>query len=606
MIELEIENMLRIESAAIRLEPATITTVCGPNEAGKTSIALLVGAIMSRAENPVGVGKTQGKIYLRDDADSGYIQVGVDGEAVARWDAVSGEIAEFDAAKARSTQGTVGLVRFTSTMTPQVRTQLWEGYFLPPPAILVEAIEKQLADHMSKDKLEEIMTLIDEGEMKNVLKAYEDRRRRAKSAWEATTGERYGEAKGADWIPERWTAEMDGLSRKAIEDEMESARDELRSQQVEHAVSTSEIEEGRKAKKRLAELDGKLRDGRSEYRDLKAAMEENSTDMDGWQKNLKSLKDSLIRHHAAKPEEVNTRICGSCGTHLIMSGNKTLVPYNREAQDRAIVEWTEELESLEQKHQTQKNQIDRHEQEVLEPYRKRMNEIVAGAGVLQGEITALQPVADKAGRKAHKVDQDAMREAEERIEDCRVKLEMYDKREKAQTHHLDVLAYNAVVSVLGPKGVRATMVAGNMEQFRGNLERIHEITGWAKTEIDNSYNLSIGGRKILEVCGETPRLRAQYAVQIALALCRKEPVVILDMVDHLEHVHQQTLANLIVQICGKLPNEGPAFLLCGTDGHFNPDIFRQHDGIPGGDYRVVEGVCKSRTGSVTVVEESLI
>ena len=52
-IDIEISNMLRIESAKLTLQPGKITTVSGPNEAGKTSIATLVGAILSRSDNPL-------------------------------------------------------------------------------------------------------------------------------------------------------------------------------------------------------------------------------------------------------------------------------------------------------------------------------------------------------------------------------------------------------------------------------------------------------------------------------------------------------------------------------------------------------------------------
>ena len=170
-------------------------------------------------------------------------------------------------------------------------------------------------------------------------------------------------------------------------------------------------------------------------------------------------------------------------------------------------------------------------------------------------------------------------------------VELIQKREQARSYHEDILAYNAIIHALGPKGVRSTMMKKAMDEFTAYVARINEVTDWPLVELDSGYSVSIGGRKILRVCAASDRLRAQYTIQIAIALSQGEPVVILDEVDTLLPEHQEKLGRMLQLICRK--SDAPAFLLCGATGHFQPQLLES----VARSYEVFDGV-------VTEVSES--
>ena len=571
-IDIEISNMLRIESAKLTLQPGKITTVSGPNEAGKTSIATLVGAILSRSDNPLGYGRATGKIYLRDDSDAGHASVTLDGEPIARWDAVSGDVQNFDVDNTiKSTPGALGLVKFTHHMTPAQKTALWEGYFLPPAKTIRDQVHKQLSSVIDNETLvDQICELVSDGDMSTALKVYEGRRRDAKTAWKRITGEDYGAAKAPDWIPEGWSASMDGRTVEDLTEELQVEQDSLRNMQIGEAVSAQQIAEGMKAKEQIKEIVGKIVEHQKKMSGFIKQLDEHAKPMADIKQKAHDKVCQLNAHLLDRPEKTDYKICGACGAHLLQTHEATMPVHDEVAFLEQVRKWEDRRDELEQEYEPIEAER-KALKEKIEPITHDQAKLQAEIQDLKGRMRILEKVAMHADKEESEVDHDAVGKIEENIQTIRDRIAMIKRREEAFKHHRDVMAYDEVVKILGPKGVRALAVSQNMGKFRKVLANVHKVTDWAEVEMDDSYNLSIGGRKFMEVCGETPRLRAQYAVQIAIAVGKGEPVVILDMVDHLQQVHQKTLNELLTRIC-KLET-APAFLICGTTGHFNPDLF---------------------------------
>ena len=148
-----------------------------------------------------------------------------------------------------------------------------------------------------------------------------------------------------------------------------------------------------------------------------------------------------------------------------------------------------------------------------------------------------------------------------------------------------MIDYTLIAKILGPKGVRATATERSMKQMDNVLATIATVTRWPRVALDRHYAVSIGNRSFLRVCAEREQLRAQYALQIAIARCKREPVVVLDRVDHLDTDNQPTLFSLLHALCRR--PDPPAFLVCGTDldfRHLNPD---------GRNHRIDDGVLKA-------------
>ena len=588
MIEIEIQDMLRIEHALLSIRPGTVNTVTGGNEAGKTSIATLVGGILCRNENPLGHGRKPARLYLKDYADSGFCQLKLDDQPIARWDAVSGEIQDFDVEQnLLSTPGPVGLVDFCASITPAARVALWEGYFLPPLPDLKDKFQKVLKPHLSEGQLEQIIELVGTGEMKSVCNAYENRRKNAKAEWKMITGEDYGMAKGTDWIPAGWSADMDGLTEALLREEIEVAQSHLRNVQVVQAITAADIEKAAQVRARIKVLHKQKVENEKSLEKLEEKSKEMARPLAEIQKHMRGLEGMIYAHNDMKPRAEATKKCGACGVSLIHQvQGKTMPPYDVEAFARELKLWEQKKVELQNKY----DRLDGERQEIaekIEPVARQLHVARNEISRINVEINALRgddaladstPTVPDDGEESEK--------AEKALEHARYRHQLFQRREQARRHHHDVMAYDEVVKALGPKGVRATEVDRSMNVFRKVLERVQQITDWSATEIDAAYNISIGGRKFLKVAGETPRLRAQYAIQIALAVSQKEQLVVLDMVDHLEQRNQEILKELLVTVCTKQKNP-PAFLLCGTTGHFSKETFDSP--VIGNSYELGDG-----------------
>ena len=158
---------------------------------------------------------------------------------------------------------------------------------------------------------------------------------------------------------------------------------------------------------------------------------------------------------------------------------------------------------------------------------------------------------------------EAQAHAERELERAEAHERLVKARFDAREHHENIVAYQTIVDVLGPRGVRAQAVEERMKQFDGVLATIAAVTGWPRVALDRHYAVSIGERKILRLCAESERLRAQWCLQIALVRVLREPVAILDAADHLDVANLTGLAKLLAALCSR-PNP-PAFLVCGTE-----------------------------------------
>ncbi|MCY4471142.1 MAG: hypothetical protein OXC08_20695 [Thiotrichales bacterium] len=213
-------------------------------------------------------------------------------------------------------------------------------------------------------------------------------------------------------------------------------------------------------------------------------------------------------------------------------------------------------------------------------------------GKLQDALVELETQQNLAGQADGKVARtaemvEAEADADRAVETARRHAELVDKRFDARAHHENVIAYQTVAQVLGPRGVRAQAVETAIEAFDRVLETIATVTGWPRVALDRGYAISIGDDRIVSLAAESAQLRAQWCLQIAIARAKREPAVILDAADHLDAENMTGLQNLIAALCAR--PQPSAFLVCGTAvPHFDVTEFN-----PGGlNYRLDDGTLR--------------
>ena len=209
-------------------------------------------------------------------------------------------------------------------------------------------------------------------------------------------------------------------------------------------------------------------------------------------------------------------------------------------------------------------------------------EALRAVGTAEGELAAVQREAAGADDEPSGDEMaEAVSEAEAAVERVRQRLELVRLRHDTQQHHRNIVEYQTIARILGPKGVRATAMQESMVSLDGVLETIAKVTGWPRVALDRTYAVSIGKRTLLKVAGESARLRTQWSLQIAIARCKREPIVILDEADTLDHGNMVGLKTLLDALCGR--PQPPSFLVCGTN--FDMDEFNS----PGPNHQLRDG-----------------
>ena len=134
--ELSISNLFCYAEATIDFEPGP-TLITGKNSSGKTSLAYIIGALVSHSQNPAGLSAASAKAYVRDGSIEGSALL--DG---VEW-APPGGLTIPIGAKPSAPPHAVGLVDFFKGRTKNDRAKVWEGMFLPedPESILRPGLE---------------------------------------------------------------------------------------------------------------------------------------------------------------------------------------------------------------------------------------------------------------------------------------------------------------------------------------------------------------------------------------------------------------------------------------------------------------------------------
>ena len=582
----QIDNFLGVERAEIELVPGTISVVSGTNASGKSSLATAVAGALAYDPNPLEGAKGSGNVYLRDDQDSGGVLVDEGGDPVVRWQAASGDLAHFATEDPPTSAASVGLVDFIAQIPAPARAELWEGYFLPPFADMKAMIRKQLKPHIPAKVLTSIMERLDKDDDKDdednpdlrararideVAASYKSRARDAKADWTSITGEAYGVRKAADWLPNGWTAALDGLQADQTEEAVSTARDAVQAQHVGHAVSVAEASRGREAKKALVGAEKVLAVCQETLQDAAARLDEAQTAIQSERAEGTKKRLEMEAHVATEPRQASYLVCPSCKQELLMRDGE-LVHFEPEIIDASHAKWEELRAALDTELDGMADSV-RKKMTAAKPLEESHDDALQARHSAQLEVAKLTSDAKNAEAEVKTEEMvEAVREAEADLEEAKARDSLVKRRVEAMKHHTNVVHYTLISEILGPKGVRATAMEAKMLQLDKTLDTVAKVTGWPKVAISRTYSVSIGKRQFLRACAKSERLCAQYSLQIAVARCLRDPFVVLDEADTLVDHMFAGLKNLMAALRAR--PDPPAFLVCGSNldvAHLNQD-----------------------------------
>ena len=587
-MRIQVDNFLGVERAEMELVPGTITVVSGTNAAGKSSFAAAVSGALAHDANPLSAGKGGGNVYLRDDKESGGVQIDDGDTPLVRWQAGTGDLGHFTSEEPLSTAASLGLFDFLAGSTASARAQLWEDLFLPPFAEMKASIQKQLKPHIPAKVLKAIMENLDEekeeeeeeeGDFETrarnridlVAATYRTRARDAKADWTKVTGEAYGVRKAADWLPDGWVADLDGLSTDQTDKALTEAREALQSHHVGHAVSVAEVETAKAAAQKIPEATRIAEVCEATQKDTAKRLDEAQQAYKSDQIAGREARAALEAHVSKEPRQADHLVCPHCKNEVVLRRGE-LAAFDVEAHATEHGQWAERRTELQ-------NAMDgfvetvKAKMHAAEPLEESNSDAFKAWEAAKMELAILVRNAANAEATVESEEMvEAVREAEGELERSRTRHDLVGRRTSAMEHHANVVQYTLISDILGPKGVRATAMETRMASLDQTLESIAKVTGWPRITVSRVYAVAIGKRTLLRVCSRSERLCAQYSLQIAVARCIRDTYVVLDDADTLVDGKFAGLRDLMAALRGR-PNP-PAFLVCGANldvSTLNPD-----------------------------------
>ena len=501
-MKLRIGNMLGIVEAEMELQAGRVVSVTGGNASGKSSLAIAAGAVLAREDNPLGATSTQVKLYMHDGAIAGECSL-VDDEGSVRWFMPTGDL-EQTPGVVHSSAAAVGLEDFIAHRSPAQLSALWEGLFLPPSEKIVEQLRKRLAPVVDETSIERIINQIKANEDDPTVTAdrgwtlahntYQERAKRSKQDWMRVTGESWGRAKGADWHPERWLAEYDGVTVTDAQRAVEEAESATQAAHVAHAVDASVVEAAQEAKRQIPAADAALTSARA----AALAADERAS---GFQQERDDLMDKHmaasrkltgLRRQKADLEDGGSvsQPCPCCGEELVViDGKLAQKPDNSEM----IANLDKQIAAAGQEAGAAKTALDAAEEALQAPL-EAVGEADSALREAEAELAGLRRNAREADAQVQTEEMvkalDEARLAEQRL---RGRLDLISAKHRAAELHGNIIQYEMVAKLLSPTGVRADVMSDALKKVNTVLDRFSTITGWPKVEVGSKYGIAIGG-----------------------------------------------------------------------------------------------------------------
>ena len=529
-MQIEIKNFLGIEEACVPLSKHPLAVI-GSNATGKSSIWLAIAGILSRNANPMALAAASGRPYIHDDHDQGEVTLTEDGVPLRQWSLEERGIRVMPEAETDSLKHVLGLTDFIKAK-PAERTQAWEECFLPPNVELVAMIGKELSELISEEAVvEDVLRELELQSWVDVCKVYESKRREIKRQWEDYTGARYGVEKANTWTPRGWKSEWDHVTVAEANTRLEESREALRMLQGKQMVLETDVERAAEAKEMIP---GFQRDVEVLTGELEAVRQHILILHEDYNKIRTqgiAAKTTLAHHDKTRPTQADTVPCPACREALVIGPGKRL---SRAADEGAF------QASLSSWHTVQGQM-----QEELDALRGRGNQILAKKQPVAAVLFALQLKYEAAKRRMSDCQQSVQKgegqveteeirrhlsEAEQAVDDAKVAGDMIANMVSARNAQVSILSYDAIAKALGPKGIRSRAIQGSLGDLKRYLDELAEVSQWPQVTLGKTYEVKIGSR-FGKLSSESEQWRANFMLQCAIALVKKEPRVVVDRGD---------------------------------------------------------------------------
>ena len=570
---LEVENVLGLHRATMKLPYGHVTEVEAPNASGKTSLATVLTALLLREKDPLGFGRGRTEHYRRRGAEEGSWRASLKGPGMdITWslerDVMASNLdTDPDSPLHRRSHAAfaaaLGHYRFDRAQKDKARADMLADLFGEPELDLESVREAVTAadDTVFRELLHAWM--LNEGPVRrDRAKTAEGwaraRAREAKRDWEKTTGERYGSSKANGWQPKGArdpylsADRIDVRTQEELERAVRAAEIHLQSVSNARAVTRDQrrrYEEGKALRK---DLEARIAEEKRMAEPLYEPMEEANRELSELRDNLEKASDRLGQVKWARDTVAECPVCGA----LLSLRNRKLEEYSELSLDELDERYEEAYEYDEQFRELVKEQ----EQKVrgleggIQAAKERVAELERTLAPLTwGHDIGDRPVAEEEDLKREE-------EAKAALEAERNALAQRAIADQARDLHTDVTVCEQLARALSPDSEHwVSDMHEQRSRFDLTLLSLHVKAGWPLVEMDEDGVVTVGDMPV-QSCSASERWIAQAACMIGASRVTGLDILVLDGADILDRAWRAALDRILLVCAGS----GMCVLVCGT------------------------------------------
>lgn len=511
---LSIRNFRGVKRAEIDLRG--ISLIAGRNEAGKSSIAQALQALLAGEPIPLGgLRKSDAAMLIHAGTGNGAISLSNGSDSRAS--------IEYPKAK-RVTEGTppcaspiaVGMESLAD-MDPKARASLLIDYLRAAPSL--DDLASALAALVPINLVHDLWRSIEQRGWDAAWQHAKEKGQLLKGQWREVTGEMYGSDKGGKWIPDTWESDLEGASEeslRAIWVQAEETRDAV---VASEAISADRISQ--------------LQNGGALLPELKAKTQKLETESEALAAEVVRTGD-ILRSLPSSSAEIQTVLCPhpECGRPVVILGRSLRIPPTA-ANDEESAKRRQEGEGAAREYARATQAQKRHDEQ-LNSIRVDLARCESAARDLKATKEAESGDADAA----------AIERARSEVQHAQGRLAAYLSKTRADSLHGSITANQQIIDLLAPDGLRQTKLRGKLKRLNTRLAEVASVCGWAPAEITPALEILYRGTA-WTLCSESGRYRARVLLQLALAEIDDSQALVIDGADILDKGGRNGLMKLL-------------------------------------------------------------
>lgn len=537
-MQLSIRDYRGVERADIQVAPIALVT--GLNGAGKTSIIMAAGAVLTSTPMPSGMPKKDAALLVRGGAGEAKASItGPEGLTSITWPAAE---PIRDGRNPFSSEYAAGLShvldldangrakvlsQYLKTMPTKVEfaralaeTDIaWAisgvGTQAEAPAIKALGLDPMNQRDVAVFRIvEKVWPEIEANGWDGALKNGETTRAKMKGAWEQITGKKWGEKVAAAWVPAGHDDIPAGATEQHLAEAVTVAKAELESTIRRAAVAALDLD-GLRAK-----ADGLAAAAKAEA-DAKAKKERAGEELASWNNKAPPL---------VPPTPMACPHCGGSVAHQ----DGALVKAAKDADAEAVATAKKERAAFDAQHAAVR--------ETFNTAKLAYDETFQVLNAARAAKAKLDEVA-AAGESATEQD---VAQAKAIVASAEAALKAFTAKRDADAKHKAIMQNQAILDIMAPDGLRKRKLTRVLEDFNEKrLRPLYEDAGWKPVTIGDDLQARYGGRP-LHLCSESEEYRARVVVQVAMAQIDDSAMVVIDRADMLDPKGRNGLLNLLL------------------------------------------------------------